>query len=226
MKKLYLVVFSAAVPRDAVIRTIESTSGMGVWFYSMANSLFVYSTLSAQLVYDQLKKAIPVDERFFVTEVNKDNSQGWLPSKHWDIITWGGADIKLELDFHGYYRKSEFLWAKPGIYCVYRGVYNQNNDTVSLRELLYIGQSQNVKERHGNHENINEWRQKLRPGEELQYSMAILSVDALERCEAALIYKNKPPCNHTGVESFSYPPTLLEIKGRTAFLEGGLIEQS
>lgn len=224
MKKLYLVVFSAAISRDAVIHAIESTSGMGVWFYSMANSIFVYSKLSAQLVYDEIRKGIPGNERIFVTEVNQDNSQGWLPRKHWDMINWGGADKKYELDFQGYYRKPEFLLAKPGIYCVYRGVYNQNNDTVSLKELLYIGRAQNVKERHENHINIAEWRQKLQPGEELQYTMAILAVTELERCEAALIYKNKPRCNHTGVESYAYLPTLVDIKGRAAFLEGGLIE--
>ena len=224
MKKLYLIVFSVSISREDILDVLEKSNGMGIWFYSMANSVFVFSSLSAQEVFNEIKKAIPENERIFVSEVKQDNCQGRLPSSHWNIINWGGADKKYELLFHGYYRKPEFLSPGPGIYCVYRGVYNQVKDNVSLKELLYIGQSKDVKERHKNHENLSEWKQKLKSGEELQYTMAPLSVSELERCEAALIYKNRPSCNHSGCESFPYNPTRVDIRGPAAFLEGGLIE--
>lgn len=224
MKKLYLVTLSAAISRDEVIRSFEASDGFGVWFYSMANSFFVYSSLTAGSVYEAIKKVVPNNERFFVTEVNLGNCQGWMPGKHWDMINWNGADKKYVLEFQGYYRRSEYLLPTAGVYCVYRGIYNVHNDAVSLRQLLYIGQSKNVKERHSNHENLGEWKSKLGVGEELQYTMAALPEQDLERCEAALIYKNKPLCNHSGVDSFSYLPTLLDIKGCVALLQGGLVE--
>ncbi|MCR5752138.1 MAG: hypothetical protein K6G91_09250 [Kiritimatiellae bacterium] len=224
MKKLYLVVLSAAISRDEVIRSLEGDDVFGVWFYSMANSLFIYSSLTADLVYEAIKKVVPNDERFFVTEVNLGNCQGWMPKKHWDMINWNGADKKYTLDFQGYYRRPEYLLPVAGVYCVYRGIYIEHNNTVSLKQLLYIGQSKNVKEMNSIHENLDEWKAKLGVGEELQYSMATLPEQDLERCGAALIYKNKPSCNQSGVDTFSYRPTLLDIKGCAALLQGGLVE--
>ena len=190
----------------------------------MANSFFVFSSLSAEDICVEIKRFVHKDERYFVTEVSKDNRQGWMPKSHWDRIAWGGADKKYSLSFQGYFRSSNYLFPKAGVYCVYRGIYNESNNTVSLKELLYIGQSKNVRERHLNHENKGEWERQLRTGEELQYSMAILPESELERCEAALIFRNKPTCNHIGIDSFGYLPTLVEIKGCTAMLSGGLVE--
>lgn len=224
MKKLYLVLLSASISRSEVLNQLESKTGFGVWFYSMANSFFVFSNLSAESIYEEIRNLIPNGQRFFVTEVSPNNRQGWMPNRHWDMINWGGADKKYSLDFQGYYRKSEHLLPVAGVYCVYKGTYNAHTDTVSLKQLLYIGQSKNVKERHLNHENLGEWKSKLGVGEELQYTLATLPEQELERCEAALIYRNKPLCNHLGIDSFAYPPTLLDIKGRAALLQGGLVE--
>lgn len=224
MKKLYLVVLSTAIARDQILRQLEQKEGFGVWFYSIANSFFVFSSLSADSVYQAIRGCIPKDERIFVTEVSRDNRQGFLPKTHWDRIHWEGADLKFSLSFQGYYRKAEYLLPKAGVYCVYRGIYNPSDNTVSLIQLLYIGQSINVRDRHLNHENLEEWKRLLRAGEELEYSMAILPENELERCEAALIYKNKPPCNHTGIDSFGFLPTMLDIKGCAALLKGGLVE--
>ena len=222
--KLDLVVLSAAISRDEVIRNLEVMDGFGVWFYSMANSLFIYSSLTADLVYEAIKKVVPNDERFFVTEINLGNCQGWLPKQHWARIHWGGADKRYALDFKGYYRKAEYLLPQSGIYCVYRGVYHPDEDTVTLKQLLYIGRAKNVKERHVDHENLPEWQRRLMPDEELQYTMAFLPEQELERCEAALIYRNKPICNTVGKVEFNYLPTLVDVRGCTALLQGGLVE--
>lgn len=223
MKKLYLVLISATISREQLIHNLEKDSRFGLWFYSIANSFFIYSSLDADGVCDEIKKTVSQDERMFVVEVGS-NCQGWIPGSHWDLIHWRGADKKYDLDFRGYYRKAEFLDSISGIYCVFRGAYVSSNDTVIVKELLYVGQSENVKYRHVNHENKEEWQSHLLPGEELLYSMAPLAKEELVRCEAALIYKNKPVCNHTGKDTFAFSPTLVEVKGRVCYLQGGLIE--
>jgi hypothetical protein len=44
------------------------------------------------------------------------------------------------------------LPAGSGIYGVYAAAYNQGNDTVTLNRLLYIGESENVRDRVTTHE--------------------------------------------------------------------------
>lgn len=50
---------------------------------------------------------------------------------------------KINLDFDGYWREinKNSIPSKSGVYCVYSCVYNSSNKTVSLKKLLYIGES-------------------------------------------------------------------------------------
>ena len=127
-----------------------------------------------------------------------------------------------ELDFSGYWRERNVngLPAKSGIYGVYAATYNQGNDRVTLNRLLYIGESENVRDRVSNHEKWEKWRQELRAGEELCFNMAPISPAADRgRAEAAMIYEHKPPCNDEYVNQFPFDQTTITTRGRNALMK-------
>ena len=58
------------------------------------------------------------------------------------------------IEFAGYWREPK-KGGTPnvsGIYCVYSCIHNANKKTVSLNKLIYIGESEDVRERLSNHE--------------------------------------------------------------------------
>lgn len=125
------------------------------------------------------------------------------------------------LQFKGYWREPNIggLPAKSGVYSVYACTYNSSAETVSIRKLLYIGESDNVQDRVASHEKWPEWKRHLRPGEQLCFNAALVSgrYDR-ERAEAAMIFKHKPPCNIEFVDSFPYDTTTVRTSGRNALL--------
>lgn len=126
-----------------------------------------------------------------------------------------------DLEFDGYWRerKASGVPAKSGIYGVYAATHNQGNDTVTLNRLLYIGESENVRDRVTNHEKWEKWRLQLRAGEELCFNMAPIGPAAdRERAEAAMIYEYKPPCNEEYVHSFPFDQTTITTRGRNALM--------
>ena len=50
-----------------------------------------------------------------------------------------------------------------GIYCVYACTYNAITDKVSIRELIYVGESDNIWNRISNHERLADWKKPTRP---------------------------------------------------------------
>ena len=65
----------------------------------------------------------------------------------------------ISLTFDGYWleaNKNE-LPSKPGIYCVYACTYNKDVNTVSIRKLIYVGESENVHDRIDGHERLEDW---------------------------------------------------------------------
>ena len=126
------------------------------------------------------------------------------------------------LAFDGYWRYANRsgLPAESGIYCVYAGTYNEATGTVSLNRLLYIGESDSVRERVANHGSEPKWREKLRSGEQLYFSAAPISpMGARQRAEAAMIYHHKPPCNLEYVTNFPFDTTTISTSGKNAALD-------
>lgn len=105
------------------------------------------------------------------------------------------------------------------MYCVYACTYSAETNRVSLRELIYVGESSDVRERLANHERLKDWKRRLRVGETLCYSVAEVSSDDRERAEAAVIYRHKPPCNTEYVNRFPFENTTIQTSGRNRFLE-------
>lgn len=96
------------------------------------------------------------------------------------------------------------------MYCVYACRHNAGNNTVALAKLIYIGESENVRDRIADHEKWREWLRHLGQGQELCFSYAPITADR-GRAEAALIFHHKPPVNTEYVNEFPYPETNLHI---------------
>lgn len=125
------------------------------------------------------------------------------------------------LEFRGYLRdeKSGSLPTYGGIYVVYACRHNKPQNTVRLREVIYIGEADDIRARVQGHEKRPQWKQRLRRGEELAYSRARYGSSDRERAEAALIYRHKPPVNDEYISSFPYQTTTVSLSGRTALLD-------
>lgn len=122
----------------------------------------------------------------------------------------------------GYYRDPGSLPTHKGVYFVYRSTYDASANTVSLKELLYIGEAENVHQRVTTHNRFDDWKRKLRAGEILCWSQC---ADALDRktLEAALIFKHKPPLNVEYVNSFPFETTSVSLSGATALLQTSFV---
>ena len=134
----------------------------------------------------------------------------------------------IELEFKGYKREvnKSGLECKAGIYCVYAGTYDRDNETVNPQILLYIGQSSNINERIGNdtHEHFKDWKEALRPRQILMYTRAFISdSEDRDRAEAALIYHCQPPINEECRNGFHYNDTKMVITGKHAHIDSSFV---
>ncbi len=134
------------------------------------------------------------------------------------------AEKTYDLNFKGYCR--EVNWkgspAISGVYCVYACRFDARAKSVSIRQLLYIGESDGIARRVPEHpkKRRDVWARRLRSGEELCVSRAKFESADRERVEAALIYRHKPPCNDEYVNCFPFDETTVATIGDTAKLRG------
>ena len=127
-----------------------------------------------------------------------------------------------QLSFDGYWRSEHVggIREDAGIYCVYRCTYNKpekasEKGTITIKELVYIGEAENLNERIGEHEENQDWKSKRKSGETLCYSVALLTGGEKERfrAEAAMIFHHQPPENTEHKNSFGYPETTIKLTG-------------
>lgn len=121
------------------------------------------------------------------------------------------------LEILGYFR-DEIRGRFPelaGIYFVYSGYYNPINKWVTLKRLLYIGETDNLYQRHNEHDKRVDFIKQLSEDEKLFYSFALTEYSEKERkrIESALIYELLPPLNEKSTTTFNYQPTKVEIGG-------------
>ena len=121
----------------------------------------------------------------------------------------------------GYWREvnKDDIPKKSGVYCVYECKYNEQEGTVSLKKLLYIGESEDVNDRVSNHEKLNEWKKYVGSGNTLCYLFSQVDSPDRERVEAALIYEHKPPVNTEYKDKFPYDTTHITTEGKNALLK-------
>lgn len=126
------------------------------------------------------------------------------------------------LAFEGYWREPNVsgIPAKSGIYGVYACTFDSNQNTVSLRRLLYIGEAADMCDRVTNHDRWQDWKRKLNQGEVICVNAALISPEAdRQRAEAALVFKHKPPCNTEYVDAFPFDTTSIASSGKNALME-------
>ena len=127
-----------------------------------------------------------------------------------------------ELDFRGYWREPNIggLPAKSGVYGVYRCTHTEGSEKVHLVELIYIGESDNVKSRVAKHEKWEDWLDELRPGEQIRVNVACISPDEdREWAEAAMIHEHQPVCNWEYRDNFPFDTTTILTSKDNALME-------
>lgn len=105
-----------------------------------------------------------------------------------------------------------------GIYLAYRCIYNKETDKVSLVELVYIGQAENLKMRIAVHKSSGDLNKSCLEGETICYSYASVSLNDLDIVENALIFAQKPRLNTKLKENFVHDPAAFVIEGACRLL--------
>lgn len=124
------------------------------------------------------------------------------------------------ITFDGYWRavNTGGIPDKSGIYCVYACFYSAEKRKVKLVNLIYIGESANVRARIANHERYEDWNNYLEVGQELCFSFGpVVSSDRI-RCEAAMIIERKPPANTEYANDFPFDQTRINLAGEIGLL--------
>lgn len=127
------------------------------------------------------------------------------------------------LNFKGYWRDSSRsgIPATSGVYLVYKCTYNSTTDKVVLIEMLYIGQADNLQERHENHEKREVFLKECASskGEILCYSIAEVNQSDLNIVENALIFAQQPKLNDKCKDKFNYEASEFHLEGRCALMK-------
>lgn len=111
-----------------------------------------------------------------------------------------------------------------GVYLVYRGTLSSDGKSLHCNEIMYIGQSDNIRQRLFSHNKRAEFLQRLEEGEALFYSWAKVGLNDLDRVESTLIFHRKPPLNDQGKDVFLYPSTTIHSSGACARLDRDFTE--
>lgn len=134
------------------------------------------------------------------------------------------AEKTYDLNFKGYCREVNWkgLPAISGVYCVYACRCDAGAKSVSIRQHLYIGESDGIARRvpENPKKRRDAWACKLQSCEELCVSRAKVESADRKRVEAALIYRHKPRCNDEYVNCCPFDETTVAMIGDTAKLRG------
>lgn len=122
--------------------------------------------------------------------------------------------------FKGYRRdcNASTLPDYSGIFMIYRCKYNPDNDTVTLLELFYIGQSKNLNNEVNYHARHEEFLKEAKVGEEICYAYAKLPESSLDIIENALVFSQKPRLNTYLKDNFNHSASEFHIDGNCALL--------
>lgn len=125
---------------------------------------------------------------------------------------------EYQLKFDRFYKEGKISNIGQGydIYRIHAGKEEGSGDLSSNR-VLYIGQSENVKERLADHEMWPKWKRHLKEDEIILVSVAKIvplsgarvTEEDRERVEAALIYEYQPELNDRKTKNFPYDKTTI-----------------
>ena len=126
-----------------------------------------------------------------------------------------------KITFNGYRRDKykEGLPEYSGIYVVYRCVYNSMEKTVTLKEIIYIGKSNNIKNEVCYHARRKDFLEEAKNNETLCYTYANVSNSNLDIVENALIFAQKPRLNENLVDNYNHETAQFLIEGKTSLFK-------
>lgn len=135
-------------------------------------------------------------------------------------------DMSYELTINGYYRDNVrgFFPEVQAIYFVYRGAYKPSTRWAVLKEIIFVGDSDNLREDVNDDTRRMDFLERCQYGECLFYSYSVFKgkKEDRHRVVAALVTELQPPLNKDTL--FRYPETEVLITGeRMAFLPKRLI---
>ena len=126
---------------------------------------------------------------------------------------------EYNLNFRGYWidAHSSAIPSVSGVYLVYRCTYDAEG--VTLKELLYIGQSTDLNARINDHEKKEIFLHECEEGETIYYSVAEVPQNDLDVVENALIFAQKQRLNTQLKDHFEHDiPVSLKLEGRCKLL--------
>lgn len=131
------------------------------------------------------------------------------------------AEKTFNQEFKGYRLESGLnsLTTDSGVYGVYRCIYDKDANTVSLKQLIYIGKANDLNDRLNNHGDKDDWKSYLKTGEVLCFNYSLVNTSYNERVEAALINSNQPPENIEYRNSFPFEKTTVICSGKNEFIK-------
>src|SRR5689334_19966784 len=96
----------------------------------------------------------------------------------------------INIVIEGYWRdqNKRGLPAYPGIFFVYQTKYNAESDMVSLINVIYVGEADNIRERVATHPLYPAWISYLNEGEQLCFSWAYVDGAFKTMVKAAFIF--------------------------------------
>lgn len=107
----------------------------------------------------------------------------------------------------------------PGIYIVYKCDYDKQNDTVNVKEVLYIGETEDLFKRHNSeipHEHYNDFVKYAGGKEHLCYGIIPLpchSDEDRKTIEAAMIHIQRPQINTDHKNHYTKPASDITMTG-------------
>lgn len=128
---------------------------------------------------------------------------------------------KYNVTFMGYRRdvNAKTLPSSSGIYMVYRCVYNEDKNTVDLKELFYIGQAFDLNHEINYHARREEFLAQAKEGEQICYAYARVDKADLDIVENALIFAQKPRLNTNLRNNYNHEAAQFQIEGKCALLQ-------
>ena len=128
---------------------------------------------------------------------------------------------KYNVTFMGYRRdvNAKTLPSSSGIYMVYRCVYNEDKNTVDLKELFYIGQAFDLNHEINYHARREEFLAQAKEGEQICYAYARVDKADLDIVENALIFAQKPRLNTNLRNNYNHEASQFQIEGKCALLQ-------
>ena len=124
------------------------------------------------------------------------------------------------MTFQGYWRDEheQDLPSLSGVYCVYVCVDHPDTKEVQLTELIYIGETNDIRASIAIHEKHPLWKTHGNPGTDICYSYALVDPQDRERCAAALIFQHQPRDNQEYRLAFPFGDTSISLLGQIRHL--------